>query len=317
MFSRRDGSSFGSRLRRTVLVFAVPLVLAALTIGHYRACSAACQIARPNLIDADAQKIVDFMKASVRTSARYFWGTAALGAALLFVAMRMARRQAELGDEIEGLVRNTLHRLSHSLLAIREEAGGIRSGRMASVETAAAIESLSTKEAEMISAYMLLVKGFAGFDESNAEPVNLSAVACRVVADVNVREKKDVEIRCSVPEKDIFVRAHPYLVGEVVGNLVDNAVKYTDAGSVSVSVESAGRYARLTVSDTGRGIPRGEQKAVFRRFYRASNARDRVGSGLGLATVREIVESRYGGKVSLSSAPGMGATVTVTFPHII
>ena len=317
MFSRRDGSSFGSRLRRTVLVFAVPLVLTALVIGHYRACSAACQIARPRLIDADAQRIVDFMKASVRTSARYFWGTAALGVALLFVAMRMARRQAELGDEIEGLVRNTLHRLSHSLLAIREEAGGIRSGRMASVETAAAIESLSTKEAEMISAYMLLVKGFAGFDESNAEPVNLSAVACRVVADVNVREKKDVEIRCSVPEKDIFVRAHPYLVGEVVGNLVDNAVKYTDEGSVSVAVESAGRYARLTVSDTGRGIPRGEQKAVFRRFYRASNARDRVGSGLGLATVREIVESRYGGKVSLSSAPGMGATVTVTFPHII
>ena len=255
------------------------------------------------------------MKVSVQTSARYFWGSAALGAVLLLVALRMARRQAELGDEMEGLVRNTLHRLSHSLSAIREEAGGIRSGRMASTETAAAIETLSGKEAEMISAYMLLVKGFAGFDESNAEPVNLSAVACRVVADAKVHEKKDVEIRCSVPEKDVFVRAHPYLVGEVVGNLVDNAVKYTDEGSVSVAVESAGRYARLTVSDTGRGIPRGEQKAVFRRFYRASNAGDRVGSGLGLATVREIVESRYGGKVSLVSAPGSGSTFTVTFPR--
>lgn len=233
----------------------------------------------------------------------------------MFVALRMARRQAELGDEMEGLVRNALHRLSHSLSAIREEAGGIRSGRMEAASTASAIESLSVKEAEMISAYMLLVKGFAGFDESNAEAVNLSAVACRVVADAKVHDGKDVDIRCSVPEKDIFVRAHPYLVGEVVGNLVDNAVKYTDAGSVSVAVESAGRFARLTVSDTGRGIPRGEQKAVFRRFYRASNAGDRVGSGLGLATVREIVESRYGGKVSLSSTPGMGSTFTVTFPR--
>ena len=72
---------------------------------------------------------------------------------------------------------------------------------------------------------------------------------------------------------------------------------------------------RLIVSDTGRGIPRGEQKSVFRRFYRASNAGDRVGSGLGLATVREIVESRYGGKVSLSSTPGRGSTFTVTFPR--
>ena len=161
----------------------------------------------------------------------------------------------------------------------------------------------------------MLVKGFAGFDDSNAEPVNLSAAACRVVADAKVHDGKDVDIRCSVPEKDIFVRAHPYLVGEVVGNLVDNAVKYTDGGSVSVAVESAGRYARLVVSDTGRGIPRGEQKAVFRRFYRASNAGDRVGSGLGLATVREIVESRYGGKVSLNSVPGQGSTFTVTFPR--
>ena len=315
MFSRSEGSSFGRRLRRAALVFAVPLVLAALAVGHYRTCAAACRSVRPSLADADAQRIVDFMKVSVQTSARYFWGSAVLGAALLIVALRMARRQAELGDEMEGLVRNALHRLSHSLSAIREEAGGIRSGRMEAASTASAIESLSVKEAEMISAYMLLVKGFAGFDESNAEAVNLSAVACRVVADVKVREKKDVEIRCSVPEKDIFVRAHPYLVGEVVGNLVDNALKYTDAGSVSVSVGSEGRYARLTVSDTGRGIPRGEQKSVFRRFYRASNAGDRVGSGLGLATVREIVESRYGGKVSLSSVPGQGSTFTVTFPR--
>ena len=87
MFSRRDGSSFGSRLRHTVLFFAVPLVMVALAIGHYRACSAACQIARPSLIDADAQRIVDFMKVSLQMSARYFWGSVALGAVLLFVAI--------------------------------------------------------------------------------------------------------------------------------------------------------------------------------------------------------------------------------------
>ncbi len=245
MFSRHDGSGFGRRLRRTVLAFAVPLVLAALAVGHYRACAAACRIARPNLADADAQKIVDFMKASVRTSARYFWGTAALGAVLLLVALRMARRQAELGDEMEGLVRNTLHRLSHSLSAIREEAGGIRSGRMEAASTASAIESLSVKEAEMISAYMLLVKGFAGFDDSNAEPVNLSAVACRVVADAKVHDGKDVDIRCSVPEKDIFVRAHPYLVGEVVGNRERGALRPADRLRHGARHTSCGAEVRL------------------------------------------------------------------------
>ena len=107
MFSRSDGSSFGRRLRRAVLVFAVPLVLAALAVGHYRTCAAACRSVRPSLADADAQRIVDFMKVSVQTSARYFWGSAVLGAALLIVALRMARRQAELGDEMEGLVRRS------------------------------------------------------------------------------------------------------------------------------------------------------------------------------------------------------------------
>ena len=317
MFSTGDRGGFGWRLRRAALAVAVPLVLAALAVGHYRVCSAACRGTRPRLADADAQRVVDFMKVSVLTSARYFLGTAALGAALLVAALRMARRQGELGDEMEGLVRNALHRLSHSLSAIREEAGGIRSGRLEAAAAAASIEALSAREAEMISAYMLLVKGFAGFDESNAEPVNLSAAACRVVADAKMRGGGDVEIRCIVPGTDVFVRAHPYLVGEVVGNLVDNAVKYTDRGVVTVAVERAGRRARLVVSDTGRGIPRGERKAVFRRFYRASNAGDRVGSGLGLATVREIVESRYGGKVSLSSAPGGGSTFTVTFPRCL
>ena len=69
MFSRSEGSSFGRRLRRAALVFAVPLVLAALAVGHYRTCSAACRNSRPSLADADAQRIVDFMKISVQTSA--------------------------------------------------------------------------------------------------------------------------------------------------------------------------------------------------------------------------------------------------------
>ena len=111
MFSRSEGSSFGRRLRRATLVFAVPLVLAALAVGHYRTCAAACRSVRPSLADANAQRIVDFMKVSVRTSARYFWGSTALGAALLREAsepisnlglVRGTRRKAAAGRGCRG-----------------------------------------------------------------------------------------------------------------------------------------------------------------------------------------------------------------------
>ncbi|NKE63646.1 GAF domain-containing protein [Lentzea sp. PSKA42] len=103
----------------------------------------------------------------------------------------------------------------------------------------------------------------------------------------------------------------------VLTNLLSNAVKFTPAGG-DVRVTSrrcGGGWVEVKVSDTGMGVPKAEQHAMFTRFFRASNATEQAipGSGLGLAIARQIVR-RHGGQVSLTSTEGVGTTVTVLLP---
>lgn len=113
------------------------------------------------------------------------------------------------------------------------------------------------------------------------------------------------------------VEADPERMAQVLGNLVDNALRHTPAGGrVTLAGRRDGDRVRLTVSDTGEGIAVEHLPHVFERFYRADTARDRAsgGSGVGLAITRALVEA-HGGTVSARSAgPGAGATFTVALP---
>jgi len=112
------------------------------------------------------------------------------------------------------------------------------------------------------------------------------------------------------------VRGDGGRLGQVVDNLLANAVKFTPAGGeVNVAACPVDGEWRLVVSDTGIGIPVGELGGLFQRFYRASNARTEEvsGSGLGLAIAHRVVEL-HGGTIEISSAEGEGTEVTVTLP---
>jgi two-component system, sensor histidine kinase len=111
----------------------------------------------------------------------------------------------------------------------------------------------------------------------------------------------------------------PVALGRVVRNLIDNAIKYTDAGEVRVATQLERRAeaarAVITVSDTGKGIPAGEQSRIFEEFYQVDNpGRDRSrGVGLGLAIVQRLCELT-GASVSVESAIGQGTTFRVSMP---
>ena len=101
---------------------------------------------------------------------------------------------------------------------------------------------------------------------------------------------------------------------EAVGNLVDNAIKYTPAGGhVSVACEQYAMFCRITVQDDGPGIPEAEQAAVFRRFYRGSAAAKSPGVGVGLALARQIA-ALQGGYIKLVSEPGKGSEFSLYLP---
>ncbi|MCT1620205.1 sensor histidine kinase [Janibacter hoylei] len=99
-------------------------------------------------------------------------------------------------------------------------------------------------------------------------------------------------------------------------NIVSNAVKFTpEGGTVRVTAHRDGQVARISCADSGMGIPEADQKRLFTRFFRASNAQKGQiqGTGLGLVIVRTIAEA-HGGEVELSSVEGEGTTVTITLP---
>lgn len=117
-------------------------------------------------------------------------------------------------------------------------------------------------------------------------------------------------------ESDLAVKGNRAQVQSVVECLLDNACKYADAGStVTVSLEKAGKKAKLTVHNTGSYIPPEDLAHVFERFYRADKSRTAGdSSGLGLAIVQSVVEA-MGGAVTAESSESAGTAFTVLLPR--
>ena len=107
----------------------------------------------------------------------------------------------------------------------------------------------------------------------------------------------------------------PRWTGEALGNVVNNAVKYTPAGgTVTLSAQMLDGFCRVDVTDSGPGIPEEEQGAIFDRFYRGARTRSAEGLGLGLYLARQIL-ALQGGYIKVSSAPGKGSTFSLYLPR--
>src|SRR5262249_19774016 len=127
--------------------------------------------------------------------------------------------------------------------------------------------------------------------------------------------RRDVVLVMDVPA-EVIVKVASTALSHVVANVLDNAVKFSPRGSeVRVSVAIEDSVAVVAVSDSGPGIRAEEVPPVFERFYRGSAARhmELPGVGLGLAICRALVEEQ-GGKISVDSAHGCGATFRIRLP---
>jgi signal transduction histidine kinase len=129
--------------------------------------------------------------------------------------------------------------------------------------------------------------------------------------------RRGVGLTLKVPETPIRIRHDPQRIGQVVANLVNNAIKFTaSGGAIAVDVAATAEGAAIEVRDTGVGIDPAELPHIFERFYRGSQANEArgSGSGLGLAIVRSIVDM-HGGTVEVESRLGVGSRFTVTLPR--
>lgn len=127
---------------------------------------------------------------------------------------------------------------------------------------------------------------------------------------------KNLHAELEVAPKMPTLHADEARLQEVIYNLLDNAVKYSNhGGTITVSAEVAGANLRLSVADTGAGIPSQDVPRIFERFYRADKARSRAlgGTGLGLSIVKHIAQL-HGGSVEAESQIGSGTTISVILP---
>jgi two-component system, OmpR family, sensor histidine kinase BaeS len=136
----------------------------------------------------------------------------------------------------------------------------------------------------------------------------------RVAAHADRFAERGIELECSTTPA--AVDGDPERLGQILENLLSNALRYTDAGGrVTVRVEVKGGQAVLRVADTGIGIAPDQLPRVFDRFWRSPEARDRAtdGSGVGLALVRDLALAQDG-RVDVESRPGHGSTFSVYLP---
>jgi signal transduction histidine kinase len=146
---------------------------------------------------------------------------------------------------------------------------------------------------------------------------DIGEIIRQAVAAVGAKERASgVSLAVELPEKLPPVNIDPRRIGEVLRNLLENAVAHTGKGdTVTVAARQLDRLVEIGVTDTGEGIPAKDLPNIFERFYRVDKSRTRAtgGSGLGLTIARRLVEA-HGGKIEVQSEPGEGSRFSFTVP---
>jgi signal transduction histidine kinase len=146
---------------------------------------------------------------------------------------------------------------------------------------------------------------------------NLSNCLSEVVALMSLKaQQKNLPLKLYVaPEVPEFVEGDQYRLGQILTNLIGNAIKFTDEGEVRVSVQRQNNLLEFAISDTGIGIPENKLATIFETFIQAdgSSTRKYSGTGLGLSICKGLVEL-MGGRVKVISQVGQGSVFTFTLP---
>ncbi|MEJ5262092.1 MAG: PAS domain S-box protein [Ignavibacterium sp.] len=160
--------------------------------------------------------------------------------------------------------------------------------------------------------------------ESEKLNLNLTNVSLNELVDEvrilfdSVAKKKNIELKSSYPPEGLSIKSDPKILREILNNLVNNAVKYTEKGSVIIEVKRnlLTNEIMLRVIDTGIGIPKDKLDIIFEEFRQASEglARNFEGTGLGLSITKKFVHL-LGGKIFVESQVGLGSTFTVVLPY--
>jgi two-component system sensor histidine kinase CiaH len=170
---------------------------------------------------------------------------------------------------------------------------------------------------DVVESLLFLAKADAGERISKFEPVDLSYLIMTITERLQgLADRKDIRLTSEIESAELFVNGDEKRLTELLTILIDNAVKYTNNdGSVTVIAQRDADNIKITVADTGIGIPADQTQRIFERFYRVDKARSRAegGTGLGLSIAKWITEQHHA-SIEVSSIEGEGTKMILTFP---
>ena len=229
---------------------------------------------------------------------------------------------AEIGDRSRDFLADVSHELRTPIAALRTFNELLQEGAADDPQARQEFLESSHRQIERLdwlaTNLLELSKLDSGLVALDLRPDDLRAVVeAAVQQNDEAARRKGVELTLELPAEPLRLRHDPQRMGQVVGNLIANAVKFTPSGGrVTAGLETVPDGASIRVRDTGVGIPADELPHVFERFYRGAQANEErgSGSGLGLSIVRSIVDM-HGGTVTLESTPGVGTEAIVFLPR--
>jgi two-component system phosphate regulon sensor histidine kinase PhoR len=234
------------------------------------------------------------------------------------VLHQVGRRRLQTAELQTDFVAKVSHELRTPLASIRMFVDTLREGGLDSDENRLCLDNLSTETSRLSSMIERLLswgRMESGRRFYELRPETVATLVAEAIAQVEPQVPSGTgRIKLDLPDVPLAIRADRKAIVEALLNLLSNSFKY-GGRKVTVKVQQRLMRVLIEVIDDGPGVPRDEQRKVFRKFYRG---RDQVrsqskGSGLGLAMARHVVRA-HGGTLSLRSEPGQGACFTISLP---
>lgn len=218
-------------------------------------------------------------------------------------------------------VSNVTHELKTPLTSIQGFVDTLRNGAIQDPKVASRFLEIIDVEAERLYRLIQDILSLSEIEnrekEKNLQYNSIKDIVEEVV-EVLQREvdKKDIQILIEIPLELPKLFCNRDRIKQLIMNLLDNAIKYTEKGEIKVSCEKVQNQLSIIVQDTGIGVPKEDIPRLFERFYRVDKGRSRKmgGTGLGLSIVKHIVKL-YEGKVFVDSQLGIGSKFTIYLPY--